>query len=431
MKNNFMADELLVHADYETAVKGLLSEMPTQSPFDADPRMETMADLVGFERFDDDTWMSYRKGNIGIMEVNGTIIPEGKPWMTYLGASPLNVMEEEYRKMDDAGLDMIITRYSSPGGTAQGLTAHHNFMRGLKTKTVGYTGSISASASYFAMSANDEIIAEEMGSVGSIGTIIQFHKPSDEIVTIVSDQSPKKDKSDPRNRHSLQERANELTDIFVKYVAMGRNTTTEDVLANFGQGDILLAEKAKERGMIDKVQNFSELLSELSTNTSEEVQIMGESMSDMTMETLQSEHPDLFAKVQKDAQTKMSADLEAKATAEAERVSAIMGIIGELPSMSEAGKNAALEVQTKAVADASQTYADTKASMAIAALGAKTTGDEDAKTHGDNAAKMAEEQGTTGTSKESLMENTQSESLSEAADSVVKMGFNPYGKVGQ
>ena len=435
--SKFITGELLVHTDYESAVKGFLSEIPDANPYEKDPRTEEMAELTGFTRFNEDSWMTYRKGNVGVMEVKGTIIPEGRPWMTYLGAAPLNVMEDEYKAMDaDESIDVIVTRYSSPGGTASGLTSHHKFLSGLSTKTVGFTQDISASASYFAMTANKTIVAEEMGSVGSIGTIMQFSKPSDDVITVVSDQSPMKYKADPKNLHTLQSRANELTDIFVKYVALGRNTTAENVLENFGKGDILLAEKAKERGMIDEVMTFSELLDKYGSQdskltTSEEVTTMEVSMEKMTMEQLQTEHPDLFAKVINEAKQSMKDEMEAQAKAESDRVSSIMGLIDGFPSMSEAGKTAAIAVQNEAVKDPNATAEATKLNMAMAILSVKETANEGVIEHGKNVAAMAEEQGvTTPDSKDTLIDGKQKTSFSDSLSSLEGLGIN-FGKVGR
>lgn len=439
--NNFITGELLVHAEYEDTVRGLLTEIPETNPYKEDPRSEEMAELSGFTPFNEESWMSYRKGNVGIMEVKGTIVPEGRPWMTYMGASPLNVMEEEYRAMElDESINVIITRYASPGGIASGLTSHHKFLSGLTTKTVGFTESISASASYFAMTANKVLVAEEMASVGSIGTIMQFRKPSDDLITVVSDQSPLKDKTNPKNLHTLQSRSNELTDIFAKYVAIGRNTTVENVLGNFGQGDILLAEKAKERGMIDTVMTFAELIQEYSDNnelqgsqqtTSEEVLTTEVSMDKMTMAQLQSEHPDLFNEAQNAAKLEMQKEIDVKAKAESDRITSIMGLLEGFPSMSEAGKTAAMAVQSEALKTPTATAIETKLSMAMAILGVKETANENIVNHGKNVAAMAEEQGvTTPDSKDSLMDGKQTESFSNTVESLGKIGVN-FGKVGR
>jgi len=147
----------------------------------------------------------------------------------------------------------------------------------------------------------------------------------------------------------------------------------------------------------------------------------------LTMEQLQSEHPDLFAQVQAKAKTDMQDDLDAKAKAESERVESIMGILPALGELSDAGKNAAIAVQSIALADPSVSIEMCRADMAVAALTAKA--EEVDTAHGDAVAAMASEQGDLSSGKNLIMgDGKVKTSYASALEKVLKSNPN-FGKV--
>ena len=427
MKGKWSNDHVVVADD--TDITAMLS-VPEVNPYMGDQlnivRTEQRENIEGFTQYSEDSWLSYRNGLTAVLAVNGMLVPDGAPWHTLFGVTPLNVLEAEYATLEaDPEIDTIITKYNSPGGVARGLTSHHKMVTGLKTKTIGYVGGISASASYFAMSANDEIVADEMAIVGSIGTIMHIPKQDADTVTIVSEQSPLKDKSDPKNYHTLQSMANNLTDIFHKYVASGMNVSVETVAEQFGKGDIFLAEQALERGMIHRIATFKELLDTAqmgNTNTSEEVQTMKEFTMDVN--EFQAEHPALFAEVQKDSADTATADAEAKMSAESERIQGVMSVMAELGELSPVATKAAMSIRDKAITDPSMSVASVKADMCMAALQAKETSDSTVAQHGEAVAQQAEAQGSVTPEQKAKPASETSGGLMESLDAMVKQGVD-------
>jgi ClpP class serine protease len=67
------------------------------------------------------------------------------------------------------------------------------------------------------------------------------------------------DPSTPDGLATLQRQIDELGYYFVNNIAKFRNTTTEDVLNNYGKGDILISYNALKAGMIDGISNFHQV----------------------------------------------------------------------------------------------------------------------------------------------------------------------------
>lgn len=156
---------------------------------------------------------------------------------------------------------------NSPGGEVAGVDQTWQAMRALaqaKPCRAINTG-IMASAAYWLGSAvgRGNLFADspacEQGSIGVKQVLIDDSGLRDAIgvkkITIVSKNAPRKgdDGAKKADRDSMQERCDAMESVFIARVAEGRGCTTEKVIADFGQGGVLISAEAKAAGMIDDI----------------------------------------------------------------------------------------------------------------------------------------------------------------------------------
>lgn len=391
--------------------------------------------LAGFESYAEESWISYRKGNVGVIDVTGLIVPDAPAWTTYFGMSPLSLHRREASLMEaDESITDIVFKVNTPGGNARGLSSQFKFIDKLTTKTHTYVDGQCCSAGYFFASATSQIVGDEMSETGSIGAMFRFVRNDGamrqaglEPVTVVSEQSPNKVITDPKNLGLLQERVNELADIFIGYVAKGRNVTKETVLSDFGKGGTFIGQKAVDAGLMDSVMEFDEFIATLMTkeedeNNNQTLPTMGgfgnmcngtpsegssekgESSMPLTMDelkALQAENPELFQQITDSA--KMEAGETAR-KAEQERVAKISALRGELTDASPVALAAAEKVIQDAILDPEATVEATTAAMFKAAFTAKAEVAENLEQHGANAADAATVMGNTTPQEEQTFE---------------------------
>ena len=220
----------------------------------------------------------------------------------------------------------IVLSVNSPGGNVAGLFNAIDAIAKAEKPTKAVVTNMATSAAYALVAQADSIVAvNESVQVGSVGIVVT-HRIDENAVTITSSKAPKKhpDVTTEKGKAVVQEQLNAFHDIFVNVIARGRNTTIDTVNADFGQGAVLLAEKAKKQGMIDSISNS--IISggnnkplDISGNPSAQapvvkVQALGipvkiekeddkkentNSAKEATMDlkALQLEHPELFAQV--------------------------------------------------------------------------------------------------------------------------------------
>lgn len=158
----------------------------------------------------------------------------------------------------------VVIDVDSPGGEASGCVefaatiARINAMK----PVVSYVSGYMASAAYFSACPGRKIMAAADGWAGSIGAVIHFYSDSrmlknmgiDEF-TFISEQSPDKwpDPASESGAAIIQGEVDTCAAKFIETVAAYRGISTEEVLANYGQGRIFIAGEAQARGMIDAI----------------------------------------------------------------------------------------------------------------------------------------------------------------------------------
>jgi len=172
-------------------------------------------------------------------------------------------------------------------------------IKNAKKPVTAYVGSMAASAAYGLASQADEIIAQNrMSLFGSIGVITSVRQNED-IIKVASSNAPKKDPdaSTEAGKAAIRERIDAMEKIFIDTVADGRATTSEKVIADFGQGGIVLAEDAVKRGMIDSVNGGASAPSNTAGDTNESA-LSGQTNTEtikMDLKELMTNHSDVYA----------------------------------------------------------------------------------------------------------------------------------------
>lgn len=113
----------------------------------------------------------------------------------------------------------------------------------------------------------DRILAADTAILGSIGVVSIFEKDDeDKTIEIVSSQSPNKrpNVQTEAGRAKIQAHVDALADVFISKVAQNRNISPEDVVQNFGGGDVFIGLEAVRKGLADGLSSFEEIISDLS-----------------------------------------------------------------------------------------------------------------------------------------------------------------------
>ena len=267
-----------------------------------------------------DLKFSERRGNIGILNIRGPIVRYAGMMELSADVRSLESYTKEFKTLEeDPNIEVIVLNIDSPGGEAAGISQFATYIRNSKKRVVAFVDDLGASAAYWIASAAKEIYASTTAFVGSIGVVFTIIDDSEkqkkegiEKIEIVSVQSPKKrpDVKSEEGRKQIEVWANDLADKFIKAVARYRGVSEEYVLNNFGQGDLLIAEKAKDVKMIDGIMTFEKLIKNLSKKTTyQKGVIMQETI---TADVIKQEYPKVWEEI-----------FQAGAKAERERIKAI------------------------------------------------------------------------------------------------------------
>lgn len=179
----------------------------------------------------------------------------------------------------DPAAKAIILEIDSPGGEVNGcgeLAQAIYAARGVKP-IVAYVGGTGASAAYWIASAADKIVAAETAILGSIGvrTALVDDSKRDAMegireIELVSSQSPGKRDApvDDEVVARAQAHIDELASVFIAAVARHRGVSTGVVQSRFGQGDVLIGQRAVEAGLADELGTFEQTLKQLAASSS-------------------------------------------------------------------------------------------------------------------------------------------------------------------
>lgn len=283
----------------------------------------------------------------GVAQINivGLLTSEPDFWSWLLGEENTTYGDiAEAVKLAEADPTVKSIRYyvASPGGTVDGLEMARNAIDQSK-KPREVHASQAASGGYWlgvrAARGGQFIATSPMASFGSIGVAVTMPDlKARGYVAIASTDAPNKrpDVSTEEGVKVIQGELDEIHDEFANDVASARGVSREKVDKDFGRGGTMLAERALKAGMIDAVAprpaparvkaTVEDTTPPVGAGETRDgntvVQPPQPGLNEgkkMDAEKLKSEHPDLFAKVQKMG---FDSGFEAGVTNERDRVSA-------------------------------------------------------------------------------------------------------------
>lgn len=266
--------------------------------------------------------LTEQRGDVGILNLHGPIIRFGGMMEISGHTSTQTAMKEFNRLENDPSIKTIVIHSNGPGGEAASIDQFANMISKSSKKTIGYIDSLTASAHYWIVSACDEIVASSVSMIGCLGVVYSLvddsKKKENEGVAnihIVSAVSPKKvpDIRTVEGQEQIQKWANSMGEKFIQAVATNRKVSVKTVKDKFGQGDLLISDEALAVGMIDKIQDFEDLMSELKTeNFPRGNQINTKQGAKMTADEIKAQYPESY-----------NAIFSAGAIAERERIQTI------------------------------------------------------------------------------------------------------------
>lgn len=224
------------------------------------------------------TRYSYVNGSVGLMYVDGPIIPRADGFSDVSGMTSIEGLHSDLRALNaDDDVKEIVLVMDSPGGNVVGISEMSQAIKNSSKPVDAFVYGMAASAGYWIASAARNIYIVDTGEVGSIGVVATYRDRSAadadrgiKTIEIVSSQSPHKrpDLSTEGGKAQVQGTVDDLADVFVGTVATNRKTTPEGVLAQFGQGALLVGQKAVDAGMADQVTTLEALINKKNGETS-------------------------------------------------------------------------------------------------------------------------------------------------------------------
>lgn len=220
-------------------------------------------------------WRTQVRDGVAVIPVRGPIFRHSSMFTEICGASSVQALAIDIAAaVDDPAVKGLVLDIDSPGGQVTGINELAGQIRAAceRKRVVAYVGGLGASAAYWLASAAGEIVADRTAELGSIGVVAAYTDTSArdaaegvKTLEIVSSQSPKKRLSPTtkEGKAAVQTLVDGLADVFVETVAANRGKSPDDVMENFGQGGVMLAEAAVAVGMADRLGSLEGVISEI------------------------------------------------------------------------------------------------------------------------------------------------------------------------
>lgn len=229
------------------------------------------------------------------------------------------------RASEDFSVWGIELEIDSPGGYVDGLGETAQMIRASEKPIAARVHNLAASAAYWLASQADSIlVSSPADQVGSIGVVVDEYDDDEwyaqkgithRVYTSTDAPDKRPDTKTPEGRSKIIKMLDDMHGVFASEVAEGRETTVENVNANYGRGGLLIASDAIKVGMVDgfsdvmawgpncpkkkkKKTSASAELSGVAGNTAAQADgIQGTGRGTMTLEELKRDHPELHAAV--------------------------------------------------------------------------------------------------------------------------------------
>lgn len=217
------------------------------------------------------------KGKVGVINVRGPIQQKHSSELMKSGGTSTEAVGVALDAMlNDHAIDAIVLRVDSPGGGSYGVQElGDEIFNARKRKPIyAHADSMMASAAFWLGTSAGMVLATPGADLGSVGVytihVDESKKLESEGVTVSMIKAGKyKAELAPisplteESRAYLQESVNDTYAQFAGALKRNRGVSAKHVEDKFGQGRIVSAQQAVERGMADRVMTFKELMQKL------------------------------------------------------------------------------------------------------------------------------------------------------------------------
>jgi len=237
-------------------------------PFAMPPATEIVA-ASNFERIG-----GAMLASAAVIPIHGVITQRSSFWSWLFGGASIDLLRNALREvLADPVVSAVIFDIDSPGGSVDGLTEFAKELRSYRAAgdkpIVAVVDPLAASAAYWIASQANEIVVTPSGEVGSIGIYAAHEDDSAAFemmgvkITLISageyktEGNPFEPLGDDA-RAAMQEQVDTFYAMFLSDVALGRGVSVDAVASGFGEGRTLLAKKALQAGMVDRIATLEE-----------------------------------------------------------------------------------------------------------------------------------------------------------------------------
>lgn len=211
-----------------------------------------------------------RQRNVAVIPIYGPITPRSSLMEQTSGGSTAETIRDDFRAaLADADVDGIVFDVDSPGGVVEGIDELAAEIRGARGQkpVAAVANHMAASAAYWAVAGVDELVATPSASVGSIGVFTAHQDVSaamerEGVVTTLISAGKYKTEGNQYQplgdeaRTAIQEQVDAWYATMTSSIAKGRGVPVDTVRSSFGEGRTLMARKALDRGMIDRIDSL-------------------------------------------------------------------------------------------------------------------------------------------------------------------------------
>lgn len=207
---------------------------------------------------------------VAVIPVYGVLSPKADAMTRSSGGTTAASIRNEFRSaLADSEIDGIVFDVDSPGGSVEGIDELAEEIRSARGEKpiAAVANHMAASAAYWLAAGVDEFVATRSATVGSIGVFTAHQDVSAAMeqkgirTTLISAGKYKVEGNQfealgDEARAAIQEDVDAFYGLMTSSIAKGRGVGVETVRSGFGEGRTVLAKKALDLGMIDRIDSL-------------------------------------------------------------------------------------------------------------------------------------------------------------------------------